>query len=76
MLDIFFIILSLHEGYYWVSLQISFRKAFESATSTLKMLKCLAWGDQTMIHLDSSLRGLVGWVLELAMVERLEVWSA
>ena len=29
-----------------------------------------------MIHLDSLLKGLVGWVLELAMVERLEVWSA
>jgi hypothetical protein len=33
--DIFFIDLSLREGYYWVSLKIHFGKAFESCTSTL-----------------------------------------
>jgi hypothetical protein len=37
MFNIFFIILWLCEGYYWVSQQISLGKAFESSISTLTL---------------------------------------
>ena len=58
-LDIFFVILWLCEGYYWVSLHIHFEKVFESNSCTLAPnsafeLKCMLY---TPSNIDPMLEG-------------------